>query len=65
MQTCIASHNLMQLHSTRIAHPHRISPKSFLFRWVVAGVTGVGNEYPLYTPEAYVTSTLADCKRVQ
>lgn len=31
-------------------HPGHISPKSFLFRWVVAGVTGVGNEYPLYTP---------------
>ena len=40
-------------------------PKSFLFGWVVAGVTGVWNEYPLYTPEAYVASTLADHERVQ
>ena len=39
--------------------------KPFLFARVVVGVTGAGNEYPLYTPVAYITSTLADRERVQ
>lgn len=65
MQTCIASHNLMRPHSSHIAHPHRISPKSFLFVRVQVGVTGAGSEYPLYTPVAYPAGTLADRERVQ
>lgn len=39
--------------------------KSFLFRWVVVGVTGAGSEYPLYTPVAYPAGALADRERVQ
>ena len=47
------------------AHPASHQPKPFLFGRVVTGVTGVWNEYPLYTPEAYVASTLAYHERVQ
>lgn len=81
MQTCTTSHILIQLayshphpaslqvshinQHTAYRHPGRIAPKSFLFGWVVAGVTGAGNEYPLYAPVAYTVGTLADRKRVQ
>ena len=47
------------------AHPVLPHSNSFLFRWVVTGVTGVWNEYPLYAPVAYVASTLAEYERVQ
>ena len=39
--------------------------KSFLFGWVQKGATGARNEYPLYTPVAYIVGTLADRERAQ
>ena len=74
IQTHIAPHIPIHPHPDHMLAPYILScpapsvlarHKSFLFGWVQRGVTGVGNEYPLYTPVAYVASTSADRKRVQ
>ena len=74
IQTHIAPHNPIHPHPDHMLAPYILScpapavlprPKPFLFGWVVAGVTGVGNVHPLYAPVAYVASALADRERVQ